>query len=64
MLLPASKGEVMYSQRPGSHAFASTYRDHQVLGQFVAERSNHDDLVITMGPEPVALYFSRRNGWV
>ena len=44
--------------------FADPYRDHMVLGRALSEMSRSDDLVISMGIEPVVLYHSSRNGWL
>jgi hypothetical protein len=44
--------------------YQNFYRSHYVLGRKVAELSRPTDLVISLGLETVALYYSQRNGWV
>lgn len=47
-----------------SETTLNPYRDHYVLAQHVAQLSRPNDLVISMGLEPVVLYYSGRKGWV
>ncbi len=44
--------------------YSDAYRDHYVLARLVATLSRPEELVISMGLEPVLLYHSERNGWV
>ena len=45
------------------HLYKDSYRDHYVLGKYLSDLSGSEDLVVTVGLEPVVLYYSRRNGW-
>ena len=57
-------GSSIYAQLAVQQWFDEPYRSHYVIGQTLSELSQPGDLVITMGLEPVALYHSRRMGWI
>src|SRR5262249_50095231 len=46
------------------YVYKIVYWNDYVLGRHVAELSDPADLVISLGLETVALYYSQRNGWV
>jgi len=52
------------AQLQSRHLYEDSYREHRMLGQTLAAMSAPGDLVASAGPEPVVLYFSRRNGWL
>lgn len=57
-------GAAVAGQAQTQHQFSDSYREHYVLGRLVATLSRPQDLVISMGLEPVLLYHSQRKGWV
>ena len=46
------------------HLFRSAFQEHYVVGMALSEVSKPDELVITMGLEPIVLQHSDRRGWV
>ena len=52
------------AQMQAGHLYHDSYRQHAALGTAIAAMSSPGDLVVSAGPEPVVLYFSKRNGWL